>query len=219
MRVPLLLAALSACPDEAPTRPARSRVDMVVRDAAAAAAVAPEAGRPPTPPAAPTRTGPLCEVPDEPRRIEPPPSQTVLGQGAEPPPPIAIGASRWTWLNLWAAWCVPCKEEMPLIATWKARLAADGFDVDLVFLSLDDDERQLRQLLDRATPGLPRATAWMPGGTPRTRWMKTLGLRENPALPVQVLVGPSGQHACTIRGALEPGDYDRLLAFLRSPPR
>lgn len=215
----LIFLALAGCPEEAPTRHAHSRVDMVMRDASAHEP--PDAGRAlptPTPPT-PVRTGPICEVPEEPRRIEPPPSQPVAGQGADPPAPLTLGRGRWTWLNLWAAWCIPCREEMPLISAWKTRLATDGVDVDLVFLSLDDDERQLRQLLDRATPGLPRATAWMPGGTARTRWMKTLGLRENPALPVQILIAPNGTHACTIRGAVEAGDYSRFLAFLRSQSR
>src|SRR5206468_7948768 len=71
---------------------------------------------------------------------------SVAAVGAEPPSDrVQSGGGRWTWINFFAAWCGPCKEEMPRIRAFQQKLAAS---LDVTFVSLDDDERQLRQLLD-----------------------------------------------------------------------
>ena len=48
----------------------------------------------------------------------------VAAKGAsEIPAQLAVGGA-WTWINFWAAWCVPCKEEMPRLMGWEKKLAA-----------------------------------------------------------------------------------------------
>ena len=226
---------LSGCPEERPAPEAGSgrRSDMVVADPASAdgghAATkldAPaDAGHAA---AAPTkRTGPLCSPP-APRRgtnarvgtitVPAPAGRMMQAEGATPAPAIDPAGTRWTWLNLWAAWCVPCREEMPLLREWISRLRQENVDVALALLSLDDDERQLQQFLERATGALPRASEWLPGGSARSRWLADSGLRDDPALPVQLLVRPGGTLACTIQGAVEPGDYDAIKRVLTSAP-
>ena len=46
----------------------------------------------------------------------------------------------WTWLNIWATWCKPCIEEMPRISKWRDKLLLKGKEVNLQFVSLDDNE-------------------------------------------------------------------------------
>ena len=230
-RLPALIGVfgvlLAACPadDPAPDGGGARRSDMVVadgaptppvttHDAAGTHASTPDAG-----PAAPRRTGPLCAERSTSIRAAatvPAPGGRVL-QAADAAAPAAIdpSAAHWTWLNLWAAWCVPCREEMPLLRSWMTRLQQDGADVQLALLSLDDDERQLQQFLDRATGALPRASAWLPGGTTRTRWLKAVGLRDSPGLPVQLLIRPGGALACAIQGAVEPTDYDEIKRIVQ----
>src|SRR5688572_20732953 len=60
--------------------------------------------------------------------------------------PLDHAAGRWTWVNFWAAWCVPCKQELPLLFGWQKKLEGR---VEFRYISLDDDERQLRDFLSR----------------------------------------------------------------------
>ena len=116
---------------------------------------------------------------------------------------IRVGKGRWVWINLWAAWCVPCKEELPLLFSWKRELAAT---TDFAFLSLDDDERQFQRFLEAQPSDGLRASYWLPEGKTRTAWLKDLGLEAAPELPVQVLVNPRGKVHCIIRGAIDQRD-------------
>jgi len=237
-RLPTLIAVVAlfaACPEE-PSSSGSRRADVVLRDTDGAATPPPPAADGGTAAHAPSdaghdapevshRTGPLCADPVEPPRgarprpetVPAPPGRILAAAGAPPPPAIDPAANRWTWINLWAAWCIPCREEMPLLRSWLPRLRADGVEVELGLISLDDDERQLQQFLDRATGALPRASLWMPGGADRTRWLKAAGLRDNPGLPVQILVQPGGALRCLIQGAVEAGDYEAVRGVLTSP--
>jgi thiol-disulfide isomerase/thioredoxin len=122
-------------------------------------------------------------------------------------PRIRVGHGRWVWINLWAAWCGPCKEELPRLLQWSKRLSAS---LDMEFVSLDDDQRQfLRFLAQQPADGL-RASRWLPDGKTRTSWMRDLGIDESPELPVQILVNPAGKVHCIIRGAVEDSDFARV---------
>ena len=130
-----------------------------------------------------------------------------------PPASIPLGVGKWVWINLWAAWCAPCKEEMPRIVAWQEKLRAAGVLIDLAFVSLDDDERQTHRFLDAQPPGGVRATYFLPEGE-RPAWLAALGLKGSTQLPVQTLVAPSGQVACVIEGAVEDRDYPAIAAFV-----
>lgn len=237
-RLPALivtLTVLAACPADPPPASSR-RSDVVLRDAttpvgngadgATPGPASADAGHTAVAPVS-HRTGPLCAPPVEPPRgarprpatVPAPPGQILSAAGAPAPRPIDPAADRWTWINLWAAWCIPCREEMPLLRAWLPRLRADGVDVELGLISLDDDERQLQQFLERATGDLPRASLWMPGGAERVRWLKAAGLRDNPGLPVQILLRPGGALGCIIQGAVEPGDYDAVRQVMTTAAR
>lgn len=48
-------------------------------------------------------------------------------------------------VNLWATWCKPCLEEMPLFT----KIATENKDVKLVFLSIDKDSAELQSYLSQ----------------------------------------------------------------------
>jgi thiol-disulfide isomerase/thioredoxin len=129
-------------------------------------------------------------------------------------PSAALPTGKWLWINLWAAWCVPCKEEMPRLASFAARLAQAGQGVTLAFVSLDDDERQLEQFLAAGGEGIARASYWLRDGRERDDWLTAMGLPKAPDLPVQVLVDPRGKVRCTVHGAIEDGDYAEIAGAL-----
>jgi thiol-disulfide isomerase/thioredoxin len=151
---------------------------------------------------------------------------TVSGEGlsvaaapgsALPPDKMSVGRGRWTWINFWAAWCAPCKAEIPLLRSWEQRMNANGTKMDFVFVSLDDDQRQLEQFL--ANPGAAelRSTYWLHEGKEREKWLSDVGVSMDPELPVQVLVGPDGKVRCIIEGAVEPEDWPRISDLIGHP--
>jgi thiol-disulfide isomerase/thioredoxin len=132
-------------------------------------------------------------------------------------PPTSLGTGKWLWINLWAAWCAPCKEEMPRLSSFAVRLADSGRDVTLAFVSLDDDERQLEQFLAAASEGTPRATYWLRDGRERDEWLTAIAMPKAPELPVHLLVDPRGKLRCVVNGAIDDGDYAELASVFSTP--
>ena len=212
-------AALTACDDNKaavpPPPPMTGRANTVAAKETGVASTTPAATRPAALPdagsAAPARQ--LCTG-KEPRPAPKGTLKTAAAEGATAPPPsLALGVGKWTWINLWAAWCGPCKEEIPRLVAWQEKLRAAGVMLDLAFVSLDDDERQMRRFLDAQPANGVRATYWLPEGE-RPGWLGALGLKGTTQLPVQALVAPSGQVACVIEGAVEDRDYPALASFV-----
>lgn len=110
----------------------------------------------------------------------------------------------WTWLNLWAAWCKPCKEEMPLLAEWADRLNATRGRVRVVFVSLDDDERQLQRYMAEKGRSLSGDFLWLNDDASRARFFSAIGVDNPPTLPVQAILDPSGRLRCVRVGSIGP---------------
>jgi thiol-disulfide isomerase/thioredoxin len=126
--------------------------------------------------------------------------------------PLERPRGRWTWVNFWAAWCVPCKEELPLLFRWQKSLESE---LRFRFISLDDDERQLRDFLARQSAEGLTATYWLPDGGVRQAWLEALDLTSEPELPLQLLIDPSGQLRCRVQGAVEPADLATLERIVK----
>jgi thiol-disulfide isomerase/thioredoxin len=202
--------ALAACDGQgsAPPPPPTSRNNAVLAASGASSAAATTTAAPQKAPRDPCagqkdRPGPKGAM------------KTKAASGAaELPAAIAFGAGKWVWLNFWAAWCGPCKEEMPRLIAWQEKLRKAGVLIDLAFVSLDDDERQLERFLDGQPPAGVRASYWLQEGSPRSAFLSSLGYKDTPELPLQALVSPAGQLACAIQGAVEDRDYDAIAAFV-----
>ena len=50
-------------------------------------------------------------------------------------------------LNFWATWCPPCIEEMPSLVALQKRMQAQGKDVVVLAVSLDDDANDYHKFL------------------------------------------------------------------------
>lgn len=146
------------------------------------------------------------------------PSKPVSHAEAAGAPPlgdqVTVGGGRWTWINFWAAWCGPCREEMPRLRAWEQKLAQAGTPMSLAFVSMDDDERQLRQFLSAQPTNGVRASYWLPDGPVREAWLSTLKMKDPPDLPAHALVDPSGQLRCVVQGAVEDADYAQVAAIV-----
>lgn len=219
--LPLALFALGCegGKNDAPPPPKNGRSNAVVVSGSAGAspgapAATSTAAAHPTAPATPSAPRQLC-VNQSPRPAPKGAVQTAAAPGAEAPPSsLPFGVGKWVWLNMWAAWCGPCKEEMPRLITWKNKLSAAGVLLELAFVSIDDDQRQLQRFIEGQPAGGVRASYWLPEGPVRGGFLGALGLKEAPDLPAHALVAPSGQVACVIQGAVEERDYPAIAAFL-----
>ena len=123
---------------------------------------------------------------------------------------LPIGKGRWTWLNFWAAWCVPCREEIPRLKSWEGKLNAQGQRFDLVFVSMDDDGRQLRQFLAKQPADGLKRSYWIKEGDAREKWFGALELDADPELPTHILVDPKGLARCVVNGAVEDSDFSAV---------
>ena len=59
---------------------------------------------------------------------------------------LAEWRGRTVLLNLWATWCVPCREEMPALDTLQADLGGSKFDVVAVNIDTRDPQKPLNFL-------------------------------------------------------------------------
>jgi thiol-disulfide isomerase/thioredoxin len=120
----------------------------------------------------------------------------------------------YTWINFWAAWCGPCKEEIPRLQAWEKKLTAARVAFKVVFVSLDDDERQLLTFLEKQPQTGLRSTYWLPDGAKRTDWLKPLNVKPDAELPVQLLLDKAGHVRCTVGGAIDDADFEQLRGLL-----
>jgi len=205
--------ALAGC-DEADHRvpTVRDRSDAVIATGTAAMPK-PTTTAVTSPPKRPARA--LCSTRPRGRASSAPIDTAVAPNASAPTTPIPFGAGKWIWVNLWAAWCGPCKEEMPRLLRWQSSLRKAGVLVDLAFVAMDDDDRQLLRFLAGQPEGGVRATYWLKDEAAREKWLGPLGIPVAATLPVHALVSPKGELACVIEGALDDEDYPQLSAFLK----
>lgn len=128
--------------------------------------------------------------------------------GAAPP-----RSSKWTWVNVWATWCGPCVAEMPMIKQWQAKLASEGVDVDLAYLSVDANAEDVTRFRAAHTdaPAGPRVKDYALVAP----WVSSIGLDASAVIPIHVFVDPDQKIRCTRLGALEGADYAEVKRVLK----
>jgi thiol-disulfide isomerase/thioredoxin len=140
-------------------------------------------------------------------------SQSVASGEQPLPESLPLGGG-YTWVNFWAAWCKPCKEEIPRLVRFQQEVVKVSPGFKLAFVSLDDDERQLGAFLaEQSTSGL-RRTWWLKEGKEREEWLKAAALESDPDLPFHLLFDPKGKLRCVVKGALEDGDLASLKSLV-----
>lgn len=125
-----------------------------------------------------------------------------------------VPSGKWVWLNFWAAWCEPCKEEIPRLLAWQKKLRQGGVKFAVTFITLDDDQRQLDAYMNSQPASGLRHSFWLKEGAPRESWLKAAKLDPDPNLPFHVLLDPKGEVRCVIDGAVEDADYADLAQLI-----
>jgi thiol-disulfide isomerase/thioredoxin len=76
-------------------------------------------------------------APNEPRKLT-----TVAFKGSDGKPmTLENFAGKTVLFNLWATWCVPCREEMPALNALEKEMGSDRFQVVPVNIDTGDDEK------------------------------------------------------------------------------
>lgn len=102
-----------------------------------------------------------------------------------------------------------------MLLAWRDKLNASGISVQLAFVSIDVDERELTRFLDKQPANGVRASYWLAEDSQKD-WLASLGYEDEPTLPVHAFIAPDGQLACRTIGALEPTDFPSLERMFRS---
>lgn len=127
------------------------------------------------------------------------------------PLPSAQGA-KFRWVNVWASWCKPCIEELPLLtqsfASWRER----GQSVALTLLSVDADASSAEQFL-ASRPGLPPSTR-LQDATAAPAWLTELGLGAGTSIPVHLILDAQDKLLCVRAGSLGSRDLEQFQKLL-----
>jgi cytochrome c biogenesis protein CcmG/thiol:disulfide interchange protein DsbE len=115
--------------------------------------------------------------------------------------PVGVLHGRPLVLNLWASWCAPCRQELPLLAS-AYRQAGDR--VDFLGVDVRDEDGAARGLLATAAPGYPQVAD--PDGT----FARGQGVT---GLPATFVVSASGRLLVRHLGPLTAGDLRDGLAL------
>jgi thiol-disulfide isomerase/thioredoxin len=198
-----------ACADEAPSAgSSRSRSDAVLTSASPSTKTTADNPRPSATAAPKARK--LCETKPAAAGNELPTEKVArIGPGNDKlAETIETGGGKWTWVNLWAGWCIPCKEEMPLLLEWQKKLSSG---LRVAFVSIDDDLR----LADKFLATLAAPSYHLPAEE-RDAWLEGVGLGASTKLPSHVLFDPEGKVRCVVKGAIEPHDYAELEGLVKN---
>lgn len=136
-----------------------------------------------------------------------PPSLSLADMAGEPQE-IASYVGKVVILNFWATWCVPCKQEMPMLDNLQARYEDQG--VVIIGASADDSSTR-----DRIRPFLESHGISFPIWTGATaRDMDRFGL--GTALPATAIIDQDGQVAFRLLGPLHRRQLRQRLDYLLS---
>jgi thiol-disulfide isomerase/thioredoxin len=103
-------------------------------------------------------------------------------------------------LNLWATWCVPCREEMPALNALEKDMGGEKFEVVAVNIDTGDDEKPKAF---RSETGIDTLGYYRDGTMGVFNTLKKQGLAFG--LPVTLLVDPKG---CLMAAMNGPAAWD-----------
>lgn len=122
----------------------------------------------------------------------------------------------YRWVNVWASWCKPCIEELPLLTQTLRTWREHHHPVALTLLSVDADTQSAEQFL-ASRPGLPASTKIQDASTAPT-WLTQLGLGAGTSIPVHLITDARDNLLCVRAGSLTPRDLDHFQKLLFPNP-
>ena len=144
----------------------------------------------------------LCDV-LKPAESAPSFSYPPLDQAAATP-----AQGTWRWINVWASWCRPCVEEMPLITRLRNDLDKGGAKIDLVYVSVDQTPEAMAGF--QSTHPEAKGSLRLSDLKTLEGWLTSVGLDAGATLPIHLFVDPNGKVRCARTGAVRETDLPLL---------
>jgi thiol-disulfide isomerase/thioredoxin len=123
---------------------------------------------------------------------------------------LADWRGRTVLVNLWATWCVPCKEEMPALDALQAKLGSDAFQVVAINIDTRNTDRPRQWLKDN---GIHTLQYYADHSAAVFQNLKAIGRAFG--MPTTVLVDPAGCEIASLAGPAEWGGDD-AVTFVRA---
>ena len=105
---------------------------------------------------------------------------------------IADYRGEWVLVNLWASWCLPCRDEAPELEHWYRRHRGEG--VTVLGINVQDNSEDALAFLDEFKTTYPQLRSV---GADRSEAFGSTGVPEN------FLVNPHGKLALIWRGPVD----------------
>lgn len=116
------------------------------------------------------------------------------------------------WVNVWATWCGPCVKELPLVIEWNERWQQQGRSVDVVFVSVDEEQAAVDQFLEKQQLHFDTLRVRDPKQLPT--WLESMGMDEGATVPIHVFVDSLGKALCVRTGSVDEEDVSLVTALL-----
>ena len=131
-------------------------------------------------------------------------------------PPLREGSlptpAGFRWVNIWATWCRPCVEELPMLVEWQSTLRAEGKAFSLALISADADAAAVEGF--RVEHGNVPPSHLLSEPSALATWSQSVGLDEGATLPIHVLVDGGGKIRCLRTGSVQPSHLEVVRTLL-----
>jgi peroxiredoxin len=134
---------------------------------------------------------------------KPAPDFTLDSRGGKPLS-LADYKGKVVMLNFWASWCVPCKQEMPLLESIHKKYGKMGFT--MIGVNVEPDSKAANQVLEKIPVSFPIVY---------DKESKVSRLYDVSGMPSSVIIDRKGQVRLLHRG-YKPGDENAYLDSIRA---
>ncbi|HEY4183601.1 MAG TPA: TlpA disulfide reductase family protein [Polyangia bacterium] len=119
------------------------------------------------------------------------------------------------FVHLWASWCGPCLEELPVVDRFAREARARG--ATFISVSLDDIKRGAH-VMDVLRQRAPSLTTFVARFDDPERFVAMFTTEWQGAIPALFAYDPQGHLRASVIGEIEPADIRKMLADIALAP-